>query len=273
MGESFAPAQPVPTKAKQTEKPPVNAGTAVGAGYQPAPPNDIYQDRWIHPKSGLEMVRVPAGEFLYGDKKEKLYLDEFWIAKTPVTNAAYKRFLDANPSYAVPFTGTDWAKPYNWDRSRRTYHEGKEDHPVVLVSWHDAKAYAEWAGLELPTEQQWEKAARGTDGRTYPWGDTWQNDHCNSKEAAIGGTTPVDRYSPRGDSPYGCVDMAGNVWEWTNSLYQEGGNWRVLRGGSWDYTRCSARAAYRNLVRPGNRDGNSGFRVVAGRRSSSHPDR
>ncbi|MCB8966809.1 MAG: SUMF1/EgtB/PvdO family nonheme iron enzyme [Ardenticatenaceae bacterium] len=221
-------------------------------------------NQWIHPKTGLVMLRIPAGEFLYGDEKETVYLDEFWIAKTPVTNAAYKRFLDANPSYNVP--------AYNWDKQRRTYSEGKADHPVVLVSWHDAKAYAAWAGMELPTEQQWEKAARGTDGWFYPWGDKWQDNYCNTKETGIKTTTPVGQFSPQGNSPYGCVDMVGNVWEWTDSPSQVGKEWRVLRGGSFYHFADSARAASRYSNVPYNRAHYSGFRVVVVRRSPSHLD-
>ena len=91
------------------------------------------------------------------------------------------------------------------------------DHPVVYVSWRDCVAYAEWAGVRLLTEQEWEKAARGIDGRVYPWGDEFDSARCNTYESGIGATTPVGRYSPGGDSPCGCADMAGNVWEWTAS--------------------------------------------------------
>lgn len=110
-------------------------------------------------KDGKVMVYVPAGEFLHGNDKQKIYLDGFWIDKTPVTNAEYKQFLDANPNYRIP---------YSWDEKKRTYLPGKEKHPVVYVSWYDAKAYADWVGKRLLTEQEWEKAARGTDGREYP---------------------------------------------------------------------------------------------------------
>lgn len=239
VGAGLVSTQPAPAQSEPVQ--------SILAQPIPAPqPTDVNPDRWIHPKSGLEMVRVPAGEFLYGDEMERVYLEEFWIAKTPVTNAAYKRFLDANPSYAVPYYDADWAKPYNWDKQHRIYPEGKADHPVVLVSWHDAQAYAQWTGMELLTEQQLEKAARGIDGRVYPWGNEWQNDHCNTGESGIGATTPVGRYSPWGDSPYGCVDMASNVWEWTQSLYKEGEDRRGLRGGSWNSFAEVARAPYRN---------------------------
>ncbi|MBE2224466.1 MAG: SUMF1/EgtB/PvdO family nonheme iron enzyme [Anaerolineae bacterium] len=191
---------------------------------------------WLHPITGKEMVRVPAGIFLYGEDKWSMHLDEFWIDKTLVTNADYKRFIDANPNYRVPFVDADWAKPYNWNKQYRTFRHEMTDHPVVLVSWHDAQAYAKWAEADLPSEQQWEKAARGTDGRIYPWGYEdwhWQDKHCNTSESGIDETTPVGQFSPRGESPYGCLDMSGNVWEWTDSLALHNKYERVIRGGSF----------------------------------------
>lgn len=129
-----------------------------------SPPRGVSEREMVWQRTGQEMVRIPSGALIYGDAKEILYLDEFWIAKTPVTNVEYKRFLDANSQYEVPFVDADWMRPYNWDRRKRIYPEGKAGHPVVLVNWNDAKAYARWAGLDLPTEFQWEKAARDVDG-------------------------------------------------------------------------------------------------------------
>jgi hypothetical protein len=187
-------------------------------------------DVFVHPKTGKEMVRIPAGEFLYGKKKEKIILDEYWIDRTPVTNAEYARFVAA--------AGHETPKHWQGQMPLDTI----ADHPVGYVSWHDAKAYADWAGLRLPTEQEWEKAARGTDGREYPWGNEWRDDHCNTSASRIRATTPVGRFSPQGDSPYGCVDMAGNVREWTVAhtrflFFID----RVVRGGSWYHFRSLAR--------------------------------
>jgi formylglycine-generating enzyme required for sulfatase activity len=216
----------------------------------------------------LELIHIPAGDFLYGETKEKIFLPEYWISKTPVTQAQYQRFITANPEYDVPYYDFDWAKPYNWDRQYRTFPQDKADHPVVLVSWHDAMAFCEWAGLRLPTEEEWEQAARGTDGRGYPWGNGWRSNHCNSEEAVIRGTSRVGEFSPRGDSPYGCVDMSGNVWEWTDSWYDEKQTRRVVRGGSWDFNQYYARAASRYPFRPVNRSNLLGLRAVL-RRSPS----
>jgi len=162
-------------------------------------------------------VNIPAGEFLYGDKKEKRRLPAFEIMRAPVTNAQYKRFLKENPAHPAPFVAADWAKPHNWDQHSRQPPPNKANHPVVLVSWNDAQAYCQWARVRLPTEEEWEKAARGVDGREYPWGNEAPDaKRCNFYND-VKGTTPVGQYSLQGDSPYGCVDLAGNVWEWTAS--------------------------------------------------------
>jgi formylglycine-generating enzyme required for sulfatase activity len=216
------------------------------------------QDIMICEKTNKEMMRVPVGKFLFGQVMEELEQQGFWIDRTLVTNAEYKRFLDANPEHPVPFAQEDWAQPYNWDEQARAFPPGKSDHPVVLVIHQDALAYAEWAGARLPTEAEWEKAARGTDGRAYPWGK-WDQDRCNTVEAGIFSTTPVGQYSPGGDSPYGCADMAGNVWEWTATEDDVG---RVVRGGSFINDRFHARCAFRDWALPDSGVRFYGFRVV-----------
>jgi len=218
------------------------------------------------PRDFDEMVEIPAGEFLYGEEKKPVYLESFRIGKYPVTNAQYKRFLDANPKHRVPYRDTNWARPYNWDQEKRTYPEGKANHPVVLVSWDDAQAYCDWLAkargqpFRLPTEQEWEKAARGNDGREWPWGDAFSSEKANTAESGIGGTTPVGCY-PDGASPSGCFDMVGNVWEWAASNYDK--DTKVLRGGSWLSFQYDARCACRDRVEPDGWDNGVGFRVVA----------
>jgi serine/threonine-protein kinase len=173
------------------------------------------------------MLLVPAGEFQYGADKKRTTLPAFYMDETEVTNAAYRKFCDA----------TSHPTPPNppWDPD---YFRAKDRHPVLNVTWDDAVAFAQWAGKRLPTELEWEKAARGTDGRTWPWGSEF-----DPKKANLGGdkdgfvyTAPVGSF-PAGASPYGMLDMAGNVWEWVADAYGPtkdlGPNDRVLKGGAF----------------------------------------
>jgi formylglycine-generating enzyme required for sulfatase activity len=137
---------------------------------------------------------------------------------------------------------------------------GYEMHPVIYVSFFGAHAYARWAGKLLPTEQEWEKAARGTDGRIYPWRNEFRADFCNAG-FNINHTTPVYQFH-QGESPYGCYDMAGNVWEWTSSIYDKDKDIRVLRGGTWFNFQDNCRCASRNRSRPTERDETVGFRCA-----------
>jgi formylglycine-generating enzyme required for sulfatase activity len=198
------------------------------------------------------MVRVPAGKFLYGDDKSEVELPEFWIDKAPVTEAEYARFV-AEMGHEPPSHWKGKSPP-----------KQIADHPVTWVSWYDAVAYAKWVGGRLPTEQEWEKAARGMDGREYPWGE-WAEGDCNSEDRSIGDTTPVGKYSPQGDSPYGCVDMAFNVWEWTTSKWEPGDKRRVVRGGPWGLGRGVGRCAGRFGAPPDQVIGLTGLRVAISR--------
>ena len=220
-----------------------------------------------------EMVWIPAGPFLMGSDtgvdsdardieqpQHILYLPDYYIARTPVTNAQYLACVQA----------TDCQPPEHW--KSKTPPKGEEDHPVTWISWHEAVDYCEWLAevtrrpYRLPSEAEWEKAARGTDGRLYPWGNEWDAERCNTLETGGEGTTPVGAYGGRGDSPYGCTDMAGNVWEWTGSLYgtypydpgdgreeMDAKGRRVVRGGSFLNSRVLARCAYRPGYFPGRR--------------------
>ena len=202
--------------------------------------------------ANIEWVRIPAGEFLYNDEKfVQTIARDFLIGKYPVTNAQYKLFLDANPKYPAP---EDW--------TGRTYQEGKENHPVVYVSWYDAVAFCKWNGCRLPTEEEWEKSARGTDGRTYPWGQEIDKSFANY-DKYLGNTTPVTQY-PKGVSPYGVWDMSGNVYEWTDSWYDlSKKEHRVLRGGSWYSPVGNLQVINRGIVNPGDSNFNGGFRCAA----------
>ena len=208
---------------------------------------------------GLEWVTVPAGEFTMGSNDSgdeqpihQVYLSEYQIARHPVTNAQYELFVKAN-SYAAP---------KHWKNKKIP--PGKENHPVVNVSWKDAQTFCAWAGVRLPTEAEWEKAARGTDGRKYPWGNEPPTEELCNFNSNVGDTTPIGSY-PKGASPYGVLDMAGNVWEWVNDWYDEkyysvspsvnpqgpaSGTRRVLRGGSWSIDGVNVRSAFRGTINP-----------------------
>ncbi len=221
-------------------------------------------------------ARIAAGRFFFGPDKQPLTIDyDYEIGVFPVTNREYQEFISANPNHRAPGVEAEWAEGYNW-RSRR-YPEGKEHHPVVLVSREDALAYCAWRtrndkeGLlwRLPTEQEWEKAARGPEGNVFPWGNEMDKNKCNCRESGIGGTTPVTKYG-NGVSYYGCYDMAGNVWEWCEEQPMQADPQapRILRGGSWDDEADFVRTDYRYPQYPSNVYINVGFRVVRVRRQA-----
>jgi iron(II)-dependent oxidoreductase len=255
---------------------------------------------------GVEFARIPAGAFLMGSTEDDALASnaerpqhtveiayDFWLARYPVTNEQFARFVEA--------THRPIALDKNWS--------SKADHPVVNVNWREALEYCNWlqgvigkdlpaniGRVRLPTEAEWEKAARGSlslvvDGgdsegvREWPWGNDFDKANCNSEESGKKTTTPVGMYSPDGDSPLGIADMAGNVWEWTVSLwgldlfkpqyrypYQpEDGRekldaspsvYRVVRGGAFNSRSSSVRAAYRYWFDPRARSDSVGFRMA-----------
>lgn len=220
--------------------------------------------------SFTEMILIPAGEFTMGegDDAHSVMLAAFEIAKYPVTDAAYQQFVDASGH----------PPPKHWREGRHL--PVMASYPVFNVSWYDVLAYCHWLSetrgetYRLPTEAEWEKAARGMDGRIYPWGDTFDQTRCNTTEAAMGGATPVDAF-PNGASPYEVMDLIGNVWEWCSTLFAdypyraddyrerlEGEGWRVLRGGSWLDAEWGARAARRLSGQPDYASHNTGFRLA-----------
>jgi formylglycine-generating enzyme required for sulfatase activity len=245
----------------------------------------------------MEMIYVLGGTFEMGsndgdDHEQPVHpvtLDSFWIDKTEVTNDQFERFAQAT-GYRTDaekegasgvyrdgrwsqLNGADWQHPSGPETSI----SDRMDHPVVQVSWNDATAYCRWAGGRLPTEAEWEYAARGSDGKTYPWGNDPPNDTLLNYNLNVGDTTEVGSY-PDGASWIGAMDMAGNVWEWVNDSYNsdyyvtspavnpkgpETGEVKVLRGGSWLFDDENVRAANRlYAVQPDDRSVNSGFRCV-----------
>jgi serine/threonine-protein kinase len=213
-------------------------------------------------RDGSLMLRVPAGSAVLGEAAEEskpsMELEEFYISKYPVTNEQYAVFAQQTSRSTLALNGL-------------------KDHPVVGVSWHDAQAYCTWAQLRLPTEAQWEKAARGVDGRRYPWGDYGPVEvRANCLSSERGGTTPVNEF-PNSASPYGCLDMAGNVFEWCLDPYGErieaaarvpdaqtddARGFRVVRGGAWNDVADRCRCACRGRRWSEYEFNNVGFRVV-----------
>lgn len=239
------------------------------------------EERIINKKDGSEMVLIPKGPFLYGSKEDDkmAYADEkpqrvieleaFYMDVYPVTNEKYCLFLNAVKPGSndldkwIKLSGSYENEKCRINKKQNIYivEEGYENHPVIYVTWDGAKAYAEWAGKRLPTEQEWEKAARGTDARIYPWGNDFNKNFCNSAKSDSKGTSQVNRF-PEGKSPYGCFDMAGNVWEWTSSYFDEKKVPYVLRGGSWYDVPDCCRCAYRYHDHPISRNYAVGFRCA-----------
>lgn len=234
------------------------------------------------------MVAVPAGKFIFGSDKvdadqqakelgtrKPWYLDEhpqrqirlplFYIDRFEVTNTEYKTFIDATQSRPpVYFMG-------------RGIPTGREAYPVTDINWYEARRYCQWRGKRLPTEAEWEKAARGPDGREFPWGNTYDKKKLNAGDTGIGDIAPVGSF-PEGKSPYGAMDMAGNVWEWTSDWYQPypgsthkaelfGEKNKVFRGGGWGGVGHYSlplfyRAAYRSSIPPEEGYADLGFRCA-----------
>ncbi len=235
-----------------------------------------------------QMILIPAGTFTMGSDRRaedekpahKVYLKAYYIGKHEVTNAEYYEFwmsLQDEKESATRHTPENFSyHPHigTWPDRATKY----PNHPVVGVSWHDAKAYAEWKGMRLPTEAEWEKAARGYTERTFPWGNALEL-YANSAEKNDGyenRLSPVGSF-PKGKSFFGVMDMAGNVWEWTADWYSDvyyyhspkqnptgpaAGSWRVVRGGSWidRIARCST--TFRFYLYPTLKTSFVGFRLA-----------
>ena len=256
-----------------------------------------------------ELIKVPAGYFWMGSDRrmlrragiewkswmedetplDKLWLPTYYIGRYPVTNTEFGEFIAAKGYSTAKFwTKAGWEWRSGMERQQPEYWTDETlnspDLPAVGITWYEAVAYCRWLSYKtgrtyrLPTEAEWEKAARGSDGRIWPWGNTWRPNYTNSAEKGPGTPTPVGTYSPYGDSPYGAADMSGNVWEWVSTkdgeeypfkvkdewdaAYLEGDRPRVLRGGSFYGNENGARCAFRLRNHPVNWFRRCGFRVM-----------
>ena len=276
------PAQRLSAKAVPVAKPAAGAATDAGAVAPVAARIKVAgKTTAVNEIDGAKLIWIPAGEFLRGSPEgkgggderpqKKVHLDGYWIYKHPVTVAQYQRFCEA--------TGKEF-KP-TWGQGMHAEPKGKDEDYAAQMNWYEAAEYAKWAGGALPTEAQWEKAARGPDGREYPWGNEWAPDKCVSMERTLykfsPGFMPVGS-CPEGASPYGVEDLAGNVWEWVADWYAheyyrvaparnptgpEKGSHKVLRGGCALYDERFSRAAARMVQPPHVRDWTpTGFRCV-----------
>ena len=255
----------------------------------PAPAKVVHKDPVPKEKAVAEpsMVQIPEGSFWMGSEAEQLQkesldwqesfdaeipyhevsLTSYAISRYPITNAEYRKFVESGGE-----------KPAYWEE------KGFDDplQPVVGVTWHQAMSYCQWLSegtgksYTLPSEAEWEKAARGDDGRLWPWGNRWAARRCHINQNDSPHPTPVGSFSTAGDSPYGLADMAGNIWEWTRSYelpypYQveeshadlDANSPRVVRGGSWVEDEAGVRCANRGQgQRPDHQNQMTGFRVV-----------
>jgi eukaryotic-like serine/threonine-protein kinase len=251
-----------------TSKPDMMVRSEIVSGVDRPPTDAISGVGWISPRDGMALMDIPAGEFLMGSEDgdadehplHKVFLDRYWMDRTEVTNEMFAKCVDAGKCI----------KPKEVKSSTRAMYYGDKqyiNYPVIYVDWTQAKSYCEWADRRLPTEAEWEKGARGTDGRKYPWGNYSPATMLANFSDSINDTAETGRF-PGGVSPYGLLDMAGNVWEWVADRYDEEyyasspyqnprgpstgngrvQNGRVLRGGSWGYDQRFLRVANRGRV-------------------------
>lgn len=266
----------------------------------------------VNPVDGAVLVYVPEGDFLRGSDHQEasfvekpqrsIYLDAFWIYQHPVTNAQFAAFVETS-GYQTTAEDAGWSWAYDGDSSVEmegaawqspagpgSTIAGMDDYPVLHVSWFDAQAYCAWADGRMPTEAEWGKAARGDDGRDYPWGDSpvtgERANYCDvncpfewadaDQDDGYLGPSPVGSY-PAGASPYGAMDMVGNVWEWAADWFSEiyyefsqednpqgssSGETRAVRGGSWYNNASSMRVTFRHGFPPDLTIDMLGFRCV-----------
>jgi rhamnose transport system permease protein len=247
---AIPPPRPTPTP----QPTPTPGPTATGASQAAASPTPTEP-----PKPPDEMIEIPAGPFIFGSNNTEP--DESPAQTVELPAFEIDRFEVANEDFAMFVAATGYQTEAERSGAKKTwqaYAEGKGNHPVVKVSWNDAVAYCAWLGKRLPTEQEWEKAARGPEGNIFPWGNAFDPARANIKATGIRGTVAVGSF-PAGASPYGVEDLAGNVWEWTASAFQGypnstyvdkfySDNLRVTRGGGWFDDEAQVRSTNRSAA-------------------------
>jgi len=274
--------KPTPTQQTSTSTPTIDEGSGT-----------------VSHTDGMQMVFIPAGDFtmgastqdnIYGDEgpEHTVYLDAYWIDQTEVTNAMFQQFVNAsgyiteieqagesaiwNGSGWTIIAGITWQHPFG-PSSNLT---GRGNYPVIQISWADAQAYCNWAGRRLPTEAEWEKAARGPYGNLYPWGNSQPNPNIANYGSNYSDIFPVGSF-PDGASYYGVLDLGGNVYEWVQDWYQRGydglpstnpigpvsGSYVVMRGGSWELDGDRLSGYRREVSQPGYGNDNVGFRCAS----------
>ena len=217
----------------------------------------------------IDWVEIPAGTFLYGDEREELELPAYRLSRYPVTNVQYQAFVDIGGYSEKRFWSADgWAWREEEGVSAPEDYDGYTlmNHPRVGVCWHEAAAFCRWLTTQVPYEvrlpraAEWEKGARGTDGREFPWGASFDATRCNAWDTEIGRTSAVGVFVT-GQSAYGLFDTCGNVWEWCESRPDELGHARALRGGAFSINGEVCRCANANWYPPSVRGYSLGFRL------------
>lgn len=204
-------------------------------------------------KLQIDWVEIPAGDFIFGSGDVATIQTAFKISKTPITYTQYQLFLDANPDQSVP---------QNWDAENRTFNPTYENHPVGFITYSMAESFCRWAECRLPSEEEWEKAARGDNGNIFPWGDRIPpNPYEYANYNKRGLTMPVDSH-PQGASPYGVEEMAGNVYEWTTGWFNDDRIHRVGRGGYYGSRENYLKTFSRKNLHPDFKSRAIGFRPV-----------
>ena len=262
----------------------------------PNPPTNPTECSWMRPKDRMPMMLIPTGKATIGRNDDALdsrpmhivALDAFLIDKYQVTNRMYSLFLNEMGNQAE--SGTKWyddaAKNarLKWSGNFWMVMRNYSEHPIVSISWYGAAAYCRWVGGRLPTEAEWEKAARGMDDRIYPWGNQPPSYELANYQGCQVSTSPVGNF-PKGASSYGLLDMAGNVWEWVSDWYghdyyahgllinprgPDTGVTKVMRGGSWFNIDRHLKVSYRSYSNPATRTANLGFRCVVDPEKKTH---